>query len=295
MPKRVALLIAENLASDAPDRRADAYLFDVQRKVLEAAFGEVDLTLETVRWTDTERDWRRFDAALVLACWDYQDRHEDFLAGLATIAAADVAIFNPLDLVRWNIRKTYLCDFEGWGVPIVPTLWAEAPQAGDILAAFNAFGVDEVVLKRQVGGGARGQKRFGRASAPESGEVLDRPGMIQPLIPSIVTEGEYSFLFIDGAFSHALVKRAAPGDYRIQEAYGGRSLKVEPSAADRARASAVLEALDAPPLYARVDMVRGHEGGLLLMELEALEPYLFPIEGPSIGAMLAAALNRRLG
>jgi hypothetical protein len=119
--------------------------------------------------------------------------------------------------------------------------------------------------------------------------------MIQPLIPAIVTEGEFSFLFIDGVFSHALVKRAAEGDYRIQEAYGGRSLRVEPSPPDRARASAVLEALAEAPLYARVDMVRGADGGLLLMELEVLEPYLFPAEGPSIGVMLAAALKRRLG
>jgi hypothetical protein len=295
MPKRIALLIAQNLASDAPDRRADAYLFDVQRKVLEAAFVPAGLSLETVRWSEAEMDWGPFDAALVLACWDYQDRHEVFLARLAQIAAAGVAVFNPLDLVRWNIKKTYLRDFESWGVPIVPTLWAEAPQAADLQAAFAAFDAEEVVLKRQVGGGARGQQRYARASAPVTGQVLDRPGMIQPLIPSIVTEGEYSFLFVDGEFSHALVKRAAAGDYRIQEAYGGRSAKVDPSPSDLTRASAVLEALEAPPLYARVDMVRGADGGLMLMELEVLEPYLFPAEGPGIGALLAAALKRRLG
>jgi hypothetical protein len=295
MAKRVALLIARNLASDAPDRRADAYLFDVQRKAMEAAFIPVGLTLEVVRWTEAGMDWRQFDAALVLNCWDYQDRHDAFLARLAEIEAAGVALFNPLHLVRWNIRKTYLRDLESRGVVIVPTLWVETPQASDIHAAFQTFGCDEVVLKRQVGGGARGQVRHARATAPVSGSALDRPGMIQPLIQSVVTEGEYSFLFVDGAFSHALVKRAAAGDYRIQEAYGGRSMKVEPSAADKARAGAVLQALDEPPLYARVDMVRGADGGLMLMELEVLEPYLFPAEGPGIGAMLAAALKRRLG
>ena len=40
---------------------------------------------------------------------------------------------------------------------------------------------------------------------------MDRPGMIQPFVPSIATEGEYSFLFVDGEFSHALVKRAKHG------------------------------------------------------------------------------------
>lgn len=294
MVQRVALLIAANLASEAPDRRADACLFDLERRALEAAFGPAGLTLETVRWSEDGVDWGRFDAALLLACWDYQDRHDAFLARLDEIAAAGVAIFNPLDLVRWNIRKTYLRDLEARGVPIVPTLWVEAPEAADLHAAFTAFGCDDIVLKRQHGAGAKGQARHSRAAAPASGRVLDRSGMIQPLIGSIVTEGEYSFLFVDGAFSHALVKRAAAGDYRIQEAYGGRSARVEPAAADLARAGAVLAALDAPPLYARIDMVRGSDGGLLLMELEALEPYLFPVEGPGIAAMLATALKRRL-
>jgi hypothetical protein len=119
--------------------------------------------------------------------------------------------------------------------------------------------------------------------------------MIQPFITAIATEGEFSFLFIDGDFSHALVKRNATGDYRIQEAYGGRSARIDPAKRDQAQARAVLDALDAPPLYARVDMVRGPDGRLLLMELEVIEPFLFPQDGPHIGAMLGRALQKRLG
>jgi hypothetical protein len=119
--------------------------------------------------------------------------------------------------------------------------------------------------------------------------------MIQPFIASVASEGEYSFLFVDGVFSHALVKRAARGDYRIQESYGGTSAKVEPAAADITQARAVLEALAVPPLYARVDMVRGEDGRLMVMELEVIEPYLFPVEGPRIGEMIGVALKKRLG
>jgi glutathione synthase/RimK-type ligase-like ATP-grasp enzyme len=197
--------------------------------------------------------------------------------------------------VRWNIRKTYLREFEARGVPIIPTLWSERPVGADIGEAMNAFGVEDVVLKRQIGGGARGQTRYTRANMPDEGALLDRPGMIQPFIASVATEGEYSFLFVDGAFSHALVKRARAGDYRIQEAYGGNSQAVEPSARDRRQACAVLEAIDEQPLYARVDMVRGEDGALLLMELEVIEPYLFPKDGPQIGDMLGGALRRRIG
>lgn len=291
----IALLTAANLVSDAPDRRADAYLFDIQLDVLRNGFAPHGLTLSPVRWSDPAVDWRRYGAILVHCAWDYQDRHEDFLATLGRISGLGVPVFNDPATVRWNIRKTYLREFEARGVPVIPTLWPEAPTADDIAEAMRVFGVDDVVIKRQVGGGARGQTRYTRANLPAPGPILDRPGMIQPFIASIATEGEYSFLFVDGAFSHALVKRAKSGDYRIQESYGGTSQTIDASPADRATARNVLTALDTVPLYARVDMVRGPNGELLLMELEVIEPYLYPKDGPQVGAMLGAALKSRIG
>jgi hypothetical protein len=291
----IALLIAENVASDAPDRRADAYLFDIQLDILRKGFAVHDLAIEPVRWTEKDADWGKYAAVLVFSAWDYQDNHEAFLATLDRISALGIPVFNEPPLVRWNIRKTYLRDFDARGVAVIPTLWPEQPAAADIREAMAAFGTDDVVLKRQVAGGARAQVRYTRANLPPDGLVMDRPGMIQPFVPAIVIEGEYSFLFVDGGFSHALVKRSAAGDYRIQEAYGGRSHRVDPAPRDLSDARAVLDALDAPPLYARVDMVRGNDGRLLLMELEVIEPFLFPREGPHIGEMLGKALRKRLG
>lgn len=289
----IALLTAANLVSDAPDRRADAHLFDIQLDILRGGFAPHGLTLTPVRWIDPIA-WTRFGAVLVNSAWDYQDRHEDFLATLDRIAALGVPVFNDPGAVRWNIRKTYLRELEARGVPVIPTLWPEAPTRDDIVHAMSAFGIEDVVLKRQVGGGARAQVRYTRADMPAAGSIMDRPGMIQPFIASIATEGEYSFLFVDGEFSHALVKRAKSGDYRIQEAYGGTSQAIDPTPDDRASAQAVLTALATPPLYARVDMVRGQAGELLLMELEVIEPFLFPKDGPHIGEMLGAALKKRL-
>ena len=291
----IALLIAANVASDAPDRRADADLFDIQLDVLRNGFAPHGLTIEPVRWMWPGVDWKRFGGVMVNCAWDYQDRHEDFLATLDRIAAMGVPVFNSPDVVRWNIRKTYLRDFEARGVPVIPTLWPEHPAAADIRAAFAEFETGDVILKRQVGGGARAQMRYSRANTPADGVIMDRPGMIQPFVPSIATEGEYSFLFVDGEFSHALVKRAKQGDYRIQEAYGGTSQRIDASRQDERQARAVLEALDEPQLYARVDMVRDADGRLMLMELEVIEPYLFPVDGPGIGAMIGKALRRRLG
>ena len=292
----IALMIAANVAADAPDRRADAYLFDIQLDVLKRGFAPESLTLEPVLWTDRQIDWRAYAAVLVNCAWDYQDAYEDFLALLGRIAGIGVPVFNPPELVGWNIRKSYLRDLESRGVPVIPTLWPEHPTANDISEAMTVFGTDDVILKRQVGGGASGQMRYTPASPPASSDrILDRPGMIQPFIPAIASEGELSFLFVDGEFSHALVKRNATGDYRIQEVYGGRSMRLEAAPTDQKAARAVLDALDEPPLYARVDMVRGGDGRLLLMELEVIEPFLFPQDGPHIGAMLGKALKKRIG
>lgn len=291
---QIALLIAANLASTAPDRRADAYRFDAQLEILRKGFSPHGLSLEAVRWVDPAIDWSAFGAVMVNCAWDYQDDHEKFLRKLDEITALGVPVFNSPEMVRWNIRKTYLRELEKLGVPVIPTLWPEAPTAPDIRDAMAAFGSDDVILKRQVGAGARSQVRFNKDNIPDAGRVLDRPGMIQPFIPSIATEGEYSFLFVDGEFSHALVKRAADGDYRIQASYGGRSHTVEPSPTDLAQARAVLEATDETPLYARVDMVRGLDGSLLLMELEIIEPDLYVGDGPHIGVLLGKALAKRI-
>ena len=290
---RIALLTAGNLVPDAPNRRADAWLFDVEFGMLAKAFAAEGMTLEARRWSD-EGLGPGLAGALALTAWDYQDGAEAFLATLDRLQASGVPVFNPPELVRWNIRKTYLRELAEKGVATIPTLWPEKPVRADVEAAFDAFGCERVVLKRQVGAGARAQQSFRRGEAIADGELLDRPGMIQPFIRAIAEEGELSFLFIDGEFSHALVKRAAAGDYRIQAAYGGVSETLHAREEDRQQARAVLDALHAPPLYARIDMVRGEDGKLLLMELEAIEPYLFPEQGPQIASMLAKALRKRL-
>jgi hypothetical protein len=152
-----------------------------------------------------------------------------------------------------------------------------------------------VVVKRQVGAGAEGQSIFRRADALDPNWSMSRAAMIQPFQPAIQSEGEYSFVFVDGKFSHCTLKRAASGDYRIQSLYGGTEMKVEPSDQDKRSASWIVELLPLPtPLYARIDMVRGNEGQLLLMEAELIEPYLYPEQGPELGPRMANGIEKRL-
>ena len=287
---RIAYLASPVTLPGSPTRRADAFEHDHMMELLGRGFSMMGDTIEDVSWDDETADWAGFDAVIIGTTWDYWDRLDEFLAALSRISGS-TRLYNRFDLVRWNIHKTYLKDLEARGAQLIPTLWIDEMTEERARAAFTQLGSDDLVFKRQIGAGAFGQFRL---KAGDPIPHMPHPMMVQPFLPMIEREGELSFIFVDGELSHALVKKAAAGDYRIQSLYGGVEAAIEPSAADLAAARAILSTLDEPPLYARVDMLRGEDGGLLLMELELIEPYLYPVQGPQIGERLARAVKRRL-
>jgi hypothetical protein len=287
---KIAYLASQVTLPGTPNRRDDAFEHDYMMDALRPAFAARGMTIQDVSWDDPDADWGNYGAVIIGTTWDYWDRQEDFLAALERIQTA-TRLYNPAELVRWNIHKTYLRDLEARGARIIPTVWLDKADAASAAAAFDTLRADDLVFKRQVGAGADGQHRLQRGGAVPD---MPHPMMAQPFLPAIQTEGEYSFIFIGGKFCHALVKRAVPGDYRIQSKYGGRETPVDPPADDLSDAAAIIAMLDEAPLYARVDMVRGEDGRLVLMELEAIEPYLYPVEGPRLGEMLAEAIAERL-
>jgi hypothetical protein len=288
--KKIAYLASRVTLPGSPIRRTDAFEHDYMMDALRGPFAARGMRVEDVAWDDPKADWADFDAVIIGTTWDYWDRLEEFLAALERIES-QARLFNGSALVRWNARKTYLRELETKGAKLIPTLWLDVADEAAAKAAFGTLGADDLVFKRQVGAGAKDQHRVKRG---EPIPAMPHAMMAQPFLPMIQTEGELSFIFIDGEFCHALIKRAQPGDYRIQSTYGGREEKITPSAEDLAAARAIIGTLDEAPLYGRVDMLRGDGGGLLLMELEVIEPYLYPVEGPELGERMAAGVARRL-
>ena len=289
---KIAFLSASIVLPGHPARRGDAFEHDFEVDCLAPPLQAAGFALEPVCWDDLTIDWTEFAGVVIGTTWDYWDKYDLFLGTLDKIEASRIPVFNPSALVRWNSRKTYLNDLEAKGIRTIPTLWSENPSARELNTAFDILASDDLVIKRQIGAGAEGQIRLRRGD-----ELSDYPypAMIQPFMPSIQDEGEYSFIMIDGELSHALIKRAKKGDYRIQSLYGGTEERISPPEADVEAARNVLSVLDEAPLYARVDMIRGGEGDLLLMELELIEPHLYPLQADALGEMFAAALKRRLG
>ncbi len=288
----IAFLACSTTLPGAPDRRADAFEHDQQMAALVTALRPGE-SVTDIDWQAPLEAFAGFDAALIGTPWDYFDNREAFLAKLDAIEALGVPVHNRPDVVRWNIDKGYLAELGARGVATIPTLLLDNPGRDEILAAFEHFRCDRLVVKRRVGAGAEGQFDFTRDNPPSADWRMGHAALVQPFLPGIVEEGEHSLIFIDGQFSHGLIKRPAPGDYRVQSLYGGWDTAVTPAPDDLAAAEKVIAGLPFPaPLYARIDLVRGSDGTLLLMEAEVIEPFLYPLQGPELGPRLLAGLRR---
>jgi hypothetical protein len=242
-------------------------------------------------WNDPG-DLSGFDLIMPLMAWGYQREPARWFRALDDWEAAGLAFANPIATLRWNTNKDYLFDMADAGVAIVPSQLTHALTRGDVTAARAKFGVDTLVIKPTISGGADGTYRLG-PNDPIPFGVLEREMLIQPLMLTIASEGEFSLFYFAGQFSHAILKIPEQGDFRVQEQFGGREVTVEAPAATLALAEAALAAAPGPLTYARVDMVRGKSDGFFLMELELIEPSLFFDHAQDGGAAFVAAVTNQ--
>lgn len=203
----------------------------------------------------------------------YQSEYEAFRArALATGAL----VYNPLTGKADMAGKQYLLDLSAAGFPVIPTVG----RAEDLhlLPAAEAY-----VVKPRLGADSLGMRIVpaGQVAPLATGDVL-----IQPCVDFAY---EVSFYFVDDDFQYALY---APDPERRWE--------LEPyaaTAADLEFARRFVDWNDLGSGIQRVDACRAPDGGLLLVELEDLNPYLsleaLPQEaGEAFVAAFTASLSR---
>ena len=274
--KKIALLISDNLLPSAENARPDRFELIEQMGKLTPALASHGMELVETRWREIEDRAAEFAAILPLMVWDYFEGNEE--AFLTAIAKAErvAPVFNSFDILKWNADKAYLDEMHARGAPVIRTLTVERVTPKNVARAFEELETDTLVIKPQVGGGAWRQVLHKKGEPFPAADILPPEGaLLQPFLSSVTEEGEYSFLYFGGRFSHAARKTPKAGDYRIQSIYGGAEETYTPSQAERERARDILDVLDATPLYARVDLLRGDDGALKLIELECIEPYLY--------------------
>lgn len=246
-------------------------------------------------WNDPRVDWAAFDAVLIRSTWDYFKHYPAFRQWLDQLP---IPTINNKDLLRWNSDKSYLLDLAEQEVDIIPTLITPAKKLQQTLATMPAR---EVVIKPTISGtawhtarGVVGETEFNRVIAQLP---LEFDYLVQPYVPEVVSDGEWSLLFFDGEYSHAVIKQPAMGDYRVQSDFGGSANPIEPDASLIASAKRALVAAaaigHADIAYARVDGVISR-GSFLLMELEMIEPFLHLKACPEAAERFASNLWKRL-
>ncbi len=252
--------------------------------------------VDKVSWR-AEADWSEYDLAYVCTPWDYHKHVHEFLAVIDTIDQSGCVLANPAAIIRWNADKRYMQELDDKGVSIVPSLWFEDFSAAQLSGAFEQLGTDRLVIKPIVGASALDTHVL---DGMPSDDFLDelakayrkRPFFLQPFLQSVADIGEYSLMYVDGEFSHAILKVPKPGDFRTQEEHGSdiQSYVAPPDMV--AQGQDLVDGLEPSVAYARVDFVHGDDDALWLMELELIEPSLYFRTNEGSPARFARAMTR---
>ena len=269
---RIGLVTCQKYMEMTPDEQA-----------LIRVLAEFGVQAVPVAWDDARVDWAAYDGLVVRTAWNYHEKPEAFGVWLAVVEQAGVPLWNAPQVIRWNMEKTYLRELAQQGVAIVPTVWleqGEVPVLANILTEQNWT---EAVVKPVISAsatetwvtatstGSTSTSSVGTIEQSRFEKMLGKMGvMVQQKMP--IEQGEWSLIFLGGAYSHAVLKRPATGDFRVQEEHGGSSTVTEPPESLIEQARQVQAVFDC--LYARVDGMVVN-GRFILMELELIEPALF--------------------
>lgn len=251
-------------------------------------------------WDDPTVDWASFDVCVIRSTWDYFHHLDAFLAW-AERASTLTRLWNPPEVLRWNTHKGYLRDLEEHGVPVVPTLWIDRGEHVDLRALLASRGWERAVVKPAVSANAFGTALVALDRLEEGQQHLDErlaagDVLVQPFMSAVETTQERSLLFVDGEFTHAVLRQPQLRTMEMDIAAGDSDeyAAVTPTPEELALAGRALQATEySDLLYARVDMVQDEEGAFRLMELELVEPYLFLENSPHAVERLAEGIITR--
>ena len=250
-----------------------------------------------VSWRSRTVKWDDYEMVIIRSPWDYQLATDEFMAVLEAIDASTAVLWNPIEVVRWNVRKTYLTELHDRGITIVPTQFVQSPTDSQIRSMFEAFESDQVVIKPVVGANANDTFWLGPDSSATELQQIEllfsgRLALLQPFIPSVIEYGETSLVFFDGQYSHCVLKTPKAGDFRVQEEHGSRIQSIAPDPALIEFSRRALVPIPQRILYGRVDLVTLPNGQPAVMELELIEPSLYLSYDADSAARFADAIQR---
>lgn len=278
-----------------PSKR-DWYVEQVltEDRLVQEALERQGLRVYRMNWDNPDFDWSSTHMILFRTCWDYSSRFLEFSKWLERVQK-QTKLINSASQIDWNINKHYLEDLMDRGVLVPPTKIITPKTKWTLSEWQEELGWDEMVLKPVVSAGGRHTYRILAENIekhePIFRELIEKEAMLlQPFLHQIITKGEIALIVIDGKVTHAVLKKAKQGDFRVQDDFGGSVENYEPNEEEIEFAEKVVAACPEKPIYARVDLVWDNEDRIALAEIELIEPELWFRKNPSAADQLATAI-----
>ncbi|CAM1347947.1 ATP-grasp domain-containing protein [Tenacibaculum crassostreae] len=259
------------------------------------ALGKQDLMVLRLSWDDASFDWNTTKYVLFRTTWDYFDRFDEFSVWLEKVSKQTI-LLNSEKIIRWNIDKHYLLDLQENGVHICESFFVEKGNSKSLKELAKEFNLTNFVLKPCVSGAARHTYKItletiDNHEAVFSELIANEAMILQPFQYKIVEKGEISLMVMNGKFTHAVLKIAKEGDFRVQDDFGGSVHSYTPTQAEINFAENAVKACVEMPMYARVDVFTDNNGKLAIAELELIEPELWFRVNPAAAEELAIGIK----
>ena len=261
--------------------------------LLISAFEKRGLNVVKKSWSDGSFDWSTTNKVLIRTTWDYFERFEEWKNWLLLVSQK-TELINPVELIRWNMDKHYLGDLARRGINVPETHYIEMGTSTSLKELQSITGWEETILKPCVSGASRHTYKL-NANNIEAHEAIFKKliqhevFMLQPFQHNI-SKGEISLMVMGGQFTHAVLKVAKPGDFRVQDDFGGTVQSYEPNAAEMDFAEKAVAACKPTPYLARVDIIRDNNNELAIIEIEMIEPELWFRLNPKAAEILAESI-----
>lgn len=247
-------------------------------KLLDQPMADCGWQASHISWRKTNVDWSQFDAVIIRSTWDYQQDAKAFMQVLKEIESKTI-LLNSLKIAQWNINKNYLREVQQKGAKIIPTIWLEEFDFEPVKSYFDYFKTNQIIIKPTISANSDNTFWLKKETFENQKDLLkeslkDRQLMVQPFVPAIIEEGEYSLFYFAGEYSHCILKTPKSGDFRVQEEHGGLLQSITPCQELLTAGNMALQTIPEKVLYARIDLVQ-HQGSFQLMEIELIEPSLY--------------------
>lgn len=271
----------------------DAYISNVLREdelVINALEGK-DLSVIKKDWNDPNFNWNTTRSVLFRSTWDYFDNFEQFKKWFDKTRNTCLMI-NSSETIEWNLDKHYLLDLQKHQIPIPNSEFIKRGSSVDLSLLMQEKKWNEIVVKPTISGAAKNTYRLKKEDINQFDStwkklIYQEDFIVQEFQNNVIKKGEVAVMVIGGKYTHAVLKKAKEGDFRVQDDFGGSIAKYSPSEKMVKLAEQCTRIISPIPSYARVDIIWDNSGDLAVSELELIEPELWFRLDPNAAHKLA--------